>query len=259
MPLTAKQQKNVEILIDQHFDGVRRDLQNGRGATGWPKVESTPELQQLAETHAKVLELQDRQALDALKIYNDALTSLGFDTQPVPYALSSPTPQTTERRAEHLHPGRRRQFGERVGDRCSRRRGELLKELLHPDGGGREQRQEPAGAVAAVLPRVGHVLRDEEERSRRRVVDVVLQAHPERAFEEVDRLVRVVVGVEGRAFSRRCLGLERAQRSARLLAERLDLDRSADRVAQRLALPRADDEARCGAVGHGRTVRRHIP
>lgn len=102
MPLTAKQQKNVEILIDQHFDGVRRDLQNGRGATGWPKVESTPELQQLAETHAKVLELQDRQALDALKIYNDALTSLGFDTQPVPYALSSPTPQTTERRAEHL-------------------------------------------------------------------------------------------------------------------------------------------------------------
>ena len=102
MPLTAKQQKNVEILIDQHFDGVRRDLQNGRGATGWPKVESTPELQQLAETHATVLELQDRQALDALKIYNDALTSLGFDTQPVPYALSSPTPQTTERRAEHL-------------------------------------------------------------------------------------------------------------------------------------------------------------
>ena len=36
----------------------------------------------------------------------------------------------------------------------------------------REQRQEPAGGVAAVLPRVGHVLRDEEERSRRRVVDV---------------------------------------------------------------------------------------
>ncbi len=165
-----------------------------------------------------------------------------------------------ERRAEHTHAGSRRELGERVGDRCSgRRRREPLEELLHPDGGGREQRKEPAGGVAAVLPRVGHVLRDEEERSRRRVVDVVVEADAERALGEVDRLVRGGVGVQRRALARRGLGLERAQRSARLLAERLDLDRAADWVAQRPALTRADDEARWGALGHGRIVRRRIP
>jgi len=100
MPLTAKQQKNVEILVDQHFDDVRRSLRDKQQSTPWAKVEVRPELKQLAETHAKVLELQDRQALDALKIFNDALVSLGFSEQRPPYTLTGT--QTTEYRVEGL-------------------------------------------------------------------------------------------------------------------------------------------------------------
>ena len=83
-------------------------------------------------------------------------------------------------------------------------------------------------------------------------MDLVHQAHPERALDEVDDLVRVVVVVEGRALARRGLGGERAQRSSRLLAERLDLDRAADGIPQRSPLTGMDDEALWGLIAHER-------
>jgi hypothetical protein len=100
MALTAKQQRNIEALVDQHFTEVRRALQDHQQSLPYPQFEVTPELKQLAEAQAKEEELRDRTALDSLTKYNAALESLGYPAQAVPYALTGT--ETTEHRAERL-------------------------------------------------------------------------------------------------------------------------------------------------------------
>src|SRR5579864_5523600 len=116
------------------------------------------------------------------------------------------------------------------------------EELLERDRCGHSAGEEARRSIADVLPRVRCSTRDEHERSRRCLINVVSELDPEPAFQNPDELVLIPVQMKRRSFSGQRDRIDRRQHSTTLIAHDLEGQDSADGILDRHACPRGEYE-----------------